>query len=397
MNDHSSKMHEHGHGHGHDHSHEGPEHDDHHEHEHGEQDGHEDHDHGHGHGHGHDGISLWGRVTHMFRPHAHDHTEAIQTAEEASSEGIRAAWISLGGMGATAVLQIVIVAISGSIALLADTLHNLGHLVTTIPLVIAFRLGRRSPTKKYPFGYRRAEDLVGLLIAGVIALSAALIVWESIDALINRRPLTNLGWVFAAGLVGALGNELVAMYRIRIGRKIGSAALIAEGNHARADGFTSLAVVLGVIGVWLGFPQADAIIGLLIAVAILWILVESSKSVIRRLMDGVEPGLVDEIHQVASGVPGVEYVDGIRARWSGHRLEAQITLGVDAALTVADGHQLAEEAHHKLLHTIAHLNDVSVHVHPAYDGVTPPDAHELTFHHSSPEARREYQRTHGVG
>lgn len=353
------------------------------------------HGHGHGHGHGRDGIGLRDRVTHLFRPHAHDHTEAIQTAEEASGEGIRAAWIGLAGMGATAVLQIVIVAISGSIALLADTLHNLGHLVTTIPLVIAFRLGRRAPTTTYPFGYRRAEDLVGLLIAAVIALSAGLIIWESVDALLDPRELTNLGWVFAAGIVGALGNELVAIYRIRIGRKIGSAALIAEGNHARADGFTSIAVVLGVIGVWLGFPRADAIIGLLIAVAILWILVESCRSVIRRLMDGVEPGLVDDIHRVATRVAGVQYAENVRARWSGHRLEAQVTLGVDATLTVAAGHQLAEQAHHELLHTIAHLNDVSVHVHPAYDGVTPPEAHELTHHHTSPEARRAYQEAHG--
>jgi cation diffusion facilitator family transporter len=351
--------------------------------------GHDHGDHGHSHashdhgyrGHSH-GQSWWSRLSHEFRPHSHDATEAIQTAEEATSEGVRAAWISLGGMGLTAFLQIFIVAISGSTALLADTVHNFGHLVTTIPIIVAFRLGRRPPTKNYPFGYRRAEDLVGLLIAGVIAVSAGLIIWESINALIEPRPLTNLIWVFAAGIVGFLGNEIVAIYRIRTGRKIGSAALIAEGNHARADGLTSIAVALGIIGVWLGFPQADAIVGLLIALLILAILVSSLKSVGRRLMDGVDDGLVDNINAVVSGVPGVEHIDEVRARWSGHRLQAQITIGIDATLTVAQGHGVAEQAHHALLHQIAHLDDVSVHIHPSTDGATPHAAHELTGHHA---------------
>src|SRR5699024_9109903 len=180
--------------------------------------------------------------------------EAVRTAEEASAIGLRAAWISLVGMGATAALQIVIVALSGSVALLADTLHNLGHLATTIPLIIAFRLGRRAPTRRYSYGFRRAEDLVGLLIGAVIALSAGLIVWESVRALTGTADMTHLGWVLAAALVGAAGNELVAIYRIRAGRRIGSAALIAEGQHARTDALTSLAVAIGVIGAWFGLP-----------------------------------------------------------------------------------------------------------------------------------------------
>ena len=354
--------------------------------------------HGHAHGddheHYHDdpthGSSWWSRLWHQLKPHSHDSTEAIQTAEESSGEGIRAAWISLVGMGATAVLQVGIVAISGSMALLADTIHNFGHLATTIPLIIAFRLGRRTPTARYPFGYRRAEDLVGLLIALVIALSAALIIWESVNALFDPRPLTNLGWVLAAGLVGAAGNELVAIYRIRTGRRIGSTALIAEGNHARADGLTSLAVVLAVIGVWLGFPQADAIVGLLISVVILWILYESTRSVIHRLMDGVDADTLTHIQTVAAAVPGVRHVEQVKARWSGHRLEAQLSLGVDPTMSVADSHEVAELAHHELLHSIPHLNDVSVHVHPSREGSTPADAHELTGHHASLEARRRY-------
>jgi cation diffusion facilitator family transporter len=324
----------------------------------------------------------------MLVPHSHDSNEAIQSAEESSSEGIRAAWIGLAGMGVTAVLQMFIVAISGSIALLADTLHNVGHAATTIPLIIAFRIGQRAASKKYSYGYRRAEDLVGLFISVIIALSAALIIWESFDALVNPRELTNLWWVFAAGLVGAAGNEAVAVYRIRAGRKIGSAALIAEGQHARADGLTSIAVVVGVIGVWLGFPQADAIIGFLIAAAILWILINSLKTTLRRLMDGVDDGTIDQMTSVIASVPGVLSVGRVRARWSGHRLEADANVAVDAGLSVLESHAVAEEVEHQVLHSVPHVENVVVHINPVVDGRQPAELHELTQHHTSAAARQ---------
>jgi cation diffusion facilitator family transporter len=353
---------------------------------------------GHGHGHGHDhgdhdhdhGSGVLAKVKHVLVPHSHDSNEAIQSAEESSTEGIRAAWIGLAGMSATAVMQIFIVAISGSIALLADTLHNVGHAATTIPLIIAFRIGQRAASKRYSYGYRRAEDLVGLFISLIIAVSAALIIWESVDALVNPRELTNLWWVFAAGLVGAAGNELVAIYRIRAGRRIGSAALIAEGQHARADGLTSLAVVVGVIGVWLGFEQADAIIGFVIAAAILWILVNSLRTTTRRLMDGVDDGVIDQMTAVIGSVPGVLSVGRVRARWSGHRMEADANVAVDSRVTVLEGHALAEQIEHEVLHSVAHVENVVVHLNPVVDGREPPELHELTQHHSSAKARQEY-------
>jgi cation diffusion facilitator family transporter len=231
--------------------------------------------------------------------------------------------------------------------------------------MIAFRIGRRRPTKRYPYGYRRAEDLAGVLIALVIALSAVLIIMESVDALFDPRELTNLGWVFAAAMVGVIGNEIVAVYRIRIGRRIGSAALIAEGYHARSDGLTSMVVVVGVIGVWVGFPQADAAAGFLVAVAILWILVSSCKTIFRRLMDGVDDGTVDEIEAVAAGVPGVLDVERVRARWTGHRLEADIIVAVDGRSSVEAGHDVARDVHNALTSGIDHLEHVVIHVHPA--------------------------------
>jgi cation diffusion facilitator family transporter len=340
---------------------------------------------------GHDhGRGPWARLKHAFGPHAHDANQVVQSAEESSGEGIRAAWIGLAGMGATAVVQAIIVAVSGSIALLADTLHNVGHAATTIPLVIAFRIGQRAATNRYSYGYRRAEDLVGVLIALVIAGSAGVIIWESIGALVEPPEITNLWWVFAAGLVGAAGNELVATYRIRTGKRIGSAALVAEGQHARADGLTSVAVVLGVIGVGLGFERADAIVGFGIALAILGILVGSLRITLRRLMDGVEPGVIDRMREIAAGTPGVVAVTQVRARWSGHRLEADANLTVDSGLTVLEGHDLAELVEHELLHRIAHLESVVIHLNPAVDG-RPDATHELTAHHRSMAARAAYR------
>ncbi|MEU6643480.1 cation diffusion facilitator family transporter [Saccharomonospora sp. NPDC046836] len=331
------------------------------------------------------------KLKHIVVPHSHDASEAIQSAEESSGQGIRAAWIGLAGMMVTAVLQMAIVAISGSIALLADTLHNLGHAVTTIPLVIAFRLGRRAATKRYSYGYRRAEDLAGVLIALVIAASVGLIIWESIDAMVNPRPLTNLWWVFAAGVVGFVGNEIVAVYRIRTGRRIGSAALIAEGQHARADGLTSIAVVIGVIGVWLGFERADAIMGLLIGLAILGILISTMRTVFRRLMDGVEPGVIDDMAATAATVDGVLGVDRVRVRWTGHRLEGDAEIAVTGTLTVLEGHRVADRVEHELLHAVPHLESVVVHLHPVVDGARPNDLHELAGHHVSAKARAAYR------
>lgn len=358
---------------------------DHHDHEHHPHDhDHDQHDHDHAHG------GLWDRVKHLVVPHSHDANEAIQTAEEASEHGIRAAWIGLGGMMATALAQVVIVAISGSIALLADTVHNLGHAATTIPLIIAFRLGRRPANSRYTYGYRRAEDLAGLFIGLIILASAAYILWESADALVNPRELTNLGWVFAAGIVGFLGNEIVAVYRIRAGRRIGSAALVAEGQHARADGLTSIAVVLGVVGVWFGFGWADAVVGMFIGLTIIGILVTSMRPVLRRLMDGVDDGVTDRMTATAAAAPGVLGVDRVRARWTGHRMEGDVTIRTSPELTVGQAHAIGEEVEHRLLHSTPSLESVVVHAHPVLSPADEPALHELSGHHASPEARAAY-------
>src|SRR5215218_8887943 len=258
--------------------------------------------HGHSHGqHGHD------HGSHDHGPHGHTHG-VIDPTIATTTRGIWAIKWSFVILAITAALQVVVVAISGSVALLADTIHNVADATTAIPLWIAFLLARRKPTATFTYGYGRVEDLAGIIIVLIILFSALVAGYEAIDRLLHPQPISQLLWVTVAGFIGFLGNEAVAVFRIRIGRQIQSAALIADGYHARTDGLTSLAVVLGAAGVWLGYPLADPIVGLLITIAIFGIVWQSSKAVLTRMLDGVDPTLVDEIRHAAAHIQGVTQV-----------------------------------------------------------------------------------------
>ncbi len=340
---------------------------------------HHDHEGDHDHGHGHGGRGLRGLLAGVFSPHSHDAGESIDTALTASADGIRALKVSLGGLALTAVLQLAVVAVSGSVALLGDTIHNFADALTAVPLGIAFVLGRRPPTKRYTYGYGRAEDLAGIFVVVMIAASSGLAAWEAVQRLMHPHAVRNVGWVVVAGIVGFAGNELVAVYRIRVGRKIGSAALVADGLHARTDGLTSLAVVVGALGVAAGWETADPIVGLLITVAILVVLKGAARDIYRRLMDSVDPDLVDDVHRVLSSVPGVHGVESVRIRWVGHDLRAEADITSDAQLTLADAHTIAHEAHHRLLHDIPRLTEATIHTSPW--GPDERDYHATTAHH----------------
>jgi cation diffusion facilitator family transporter len=324
------------------------------------------HDHLHDHGPDHDhhhGVRSW--LTGLFRPHSHDSADSIDAALESSAQGIRAVKISLAALGITAALQLLIVLASGSVALLADTVHNVSDALTALPLWIAFVVGRRAANRRYTYGYGRAEDLAGLFIVAMIALSAVIAAVEAVRRLINPVPVEHLGWVALAGLIGFIGNELVALYRIRVGRSIGSAALVADGLHARTDGFTSLAVLIGAAGVAAGFPLADPIVGLVITAAILGVLRTAVRDVYRRLMDAVEPELVDRGEAALRSVPGVTDVRALRMRWIGHALHAEADLDIAPTTTVSAAHDLAHEAEHHLIHAVPKLKGAVVHAYPA--------------------------------
>jgi cation diffusion facilitator family transporter len=317
-----------------------------------------EHDHGPG-GHEHP-TGIRGFFYALFIPHSHDAADSIDDALEASNVGIRTLKISLMILGITAALQVVVVLISGSVALLADTIHNFSDALTAIPLWIAFVLSRRAATKRYTWGFGRVEDLAGLFIVAMIALSAVLAATESVRRLLDPQPLTNTGWVFAAGIIGFAGNELVAVYRIRTGRRIGSAALVADGVHARTDGFTSLAVVAGVIGVWLGLPWADPAIGILISIAIFVLLFGTARDIGRRLLDGVDPALTDKASEAVEKVAGITGEPGVRLRWAGHRLNVQATVAVAAGLTIDQFHAVEYDVDAALRRALPGVGDVSV-------------------------------------
>lgn len=328
-------------------------------------------------GHHHEGLRGW--LTGVFRPHTHDPADSVDTALETSTQGIRAVKISLVVLGLTATAQAALVAVTGSVALLADTIHNFSDALTAVPLWIAFALGRRSPSRRYTYGLGRAEDLAGVFIVAMIALSAGLAGYESVRRLLDPQPLAHPWVVLVAGFVGFAGNEVVAGYRVRVGRRIGSAALVADGLHARTDGLTSLAVVLGALGVLAGLPLADPLFGLVITVAILFVLRSAARDVFRRLMDAVDPHLVQHARAALADTPGVLAVDSLRLRWIGHRVRGEVEVAVDPALSVTDAHAIAIEVEHSLLHAVPRLDEVTVHVNPAGDeGIR---QHALLDHH----------------
>ncbi len=301
------------------------------------------------------------------KPHQHDHSHGITDPLILSTQrGIWAVKWSFLGLMATAVLQLTLVLLTGSVALLADTVHNFGDALTAIPLWIAFRLGRREPTRRFTYGLGRVEDLAGVVIVLIILGSAAFAAYESIDRILNPRDISNLWMVATAAVIGFVGNEVVARFRMKVGREIGSAALVADGYHARVDGLTSLAVLAGAVGVWLGFPLADPIVGLIITAAILRIVWQSGKAVFTRLLDGVDPEVIDEIAHAVSHVHGVQEVTGVRVRWLGHRMHAELNLSVCADLTVEEGHDIAIEARHQLLHHLKYLSDATIHIDPEH-------------------------------
>lgn len=301
-------------------------------------------------------------MSELFGTHSHDHAESIDSALESSERGIRALVISFTGLMVTAVLQAGIVFFTGSVALIADTIHNFSDALTAVPLFIAFKLGRRAATRRYTYGFRRAEDVAGLFIVLMILLSAIIAIWESVERLFNPRELDYLGVLFAAGVIGFLGNELVAIYRIRVGRQIGSAALVADGRHARADGFTSLAVAASAVGVWLGFERADPIAGIIVGIIILRILWSAARDIYWRLMDAVDPELVKEVESVTNSIEGVLSVNSCQVRWMGHRLRADISIGVDSRLSVGEGHTVGEGVQQILQRRVRHLDEAFVHV-----------------------------------
>jgi cation diffusion facilitator family transporter len=358
----------------------GHDHGDHrHDDDHGHQADHAENDR-HDHVHASGPAAWWHKLSHLITPHSHDSADKVDRAMETSSDGIRALWISLAVLATTAGLQAAVVWLSHSVALLGDTLHNVADALTAVPLGIAFVLGRRAANRRYTYGYGRAEDLAGIVIVMVIAASSGLAGYEAIRRLLHPGEVSHLPYVAAAALIGFAGNEIVARYRITVGRRIGSAALVADGLHARTDGFTSLAVLVGAGGVAIGWHWADPVVGLLITVAILFVLKDAAREIYRRLMDAVDPALVEQVEHTLRSTPQVLGVSEVRLRWIGHQLRAECAITVADFATVVEAHGISHEAEHRLMHAVPGLTAAIVHVEP--------DSSDRTRHHQPTDAHR---------
>lgn len=306
---------------------------------------------GHGHAHAQGGA------------HGHMHG-VVDPGITTSARGLWAVKWSFVGLFITASLQLAVVLVSHSVALLADTIHNFADAATAVPLAIAFLFSRRPPSRRYTYGFGRVEDLAGLAVVLTITGSAAVAAYIAIQRLLHPQAVSHLLAIMGASIIGFVGNEAVAVFRIRVGKEIGSAALIADGYHARTDGWTSLAVLAGAVGVHYGYPLADPIIGLVITVAIIGIVWQSVKIVFSRMLDGVDPEVIEQVRSVAGGIAGVTSITEVRARWIGHRIRAELNLSVGPELTVLQAHEITREVEHELLHHLQFLEGATIHVDP---------------------------------
>lgn len=332
------------------------------------------HSHGHHHhhhddAHHHSGNILVRIAQALHLPgFTHDHSHSDLASDRAFLDNrlaVRTVWIALIALGLTTALQIVIYIASGSVALLADTVHNLGDALNSIPLLFAFYVARRAANRRYTYGYGRLEDIAGVFIVISIGFSAAYIIYESVQRLLNPLPLENLEWIALASLVGFVGNELVALMQIRVGRRIGSDAMIADGQHALIDGLTSLAVLIAVVGTLIGLPILDPIVGVVIGFAIIGITWNAIKAIWYRMMDAVDPHLVEHVEAHVLALDGVLAVERLRMRWVGHRMYGVMKIAVPAEASPKASGDIVQAVQQEASHVIPQLEELTVEVSEA--------------------------------
>lgn len=301
----------------------------------------------------------------MKKIHSHSHSHGIVAPSILTHErGLWAVKWSFIVLMVTAFIQLFIVFISNSVSLLADTLHNFGDASTAIPLSIAFFLAKLKPSKRFTYGYGRVEDLAGIFIVLTIFASGVFAAYQSIQRFLYPAPMEHVGIVALASILSFLSNEGVAIFRIKVGKEIGSAALIADGKHARIDGWGSLAVLGGAAGTWFGFPILDPVMGIIITLSIFYIVWESGKEVFSRALDGIDPHLLEDVNHIVRHVCSVKDVWGVKARWIGHKINLEINVAVSEDISLSEAHKIAEEVRHELLHYLPHLGNAIIHVDP---------------------------------
>jgi cation diffusion facilitator family transporter len=284
--------------------------------------------------------------------------------------------ISAVAMAATAAIEFAAAIANGSASVLADALHNAGDVLTTFVLLFAFSLARRPATRRFPSGYGRIEDVATLLIVVVIVVTGGIAAFESIRRLIVPATYGNVAFSVAAAAIGIVANVAVSEYKVRVGRAIGSNALEADGVHSRADALVSLGAVVGIGLAGLGFPLADPLAGLVITGAIVYILGGTVRKLVLRMMDAVDPEIIDELTAAASGVDGVLGVHDVRARWVGRELVAVMHIDCAADATLKHAHETAQRVEHEVAHAVPGAR-IDIHMDPGVES----HAHSSPHHH----------------
>ncbi|WP_343571292.1 cation diffusion facilitator family transporter [Mycobacterium sp.] len=246
----------------------------------------------------------------------------------------RAVGISALVLALTGLIELVIAVVSGSVALLGDALHNLSDVSTSALVFVGFRASRRLPTERYTYGYERAEDLAGIGVALVIWSSAIVAGQESVEKLINHGSTGHVGWGIAAAAVGIAGNQLVARYKLTVGRRIRSATVVADAKHSRLDALSSAGAMLGLIAVALGWTWADAVAGIVVTGFICHVGWEVTADIAHRLLDGVDPEIITTAEFAALEVAGVQHAHA-RARWTGRTLRVEVEGFLDSETSLA--------------------------------------------------------------
>ena len=288
---------------------------------------------------------------------------------------MRAIVVSSAGLLLTSSFELAITVLSGSVALLSDAIHNLGDVFTTVGVYIGFRLSRRSGTTRYPYGFGRAEDLAGIVILLAIWSSAVLAGWQSYEKLVSGRGTSHLALGMVAAVIGIIGNQLVARYKLRVGREIKSAPLLVDARHSWLDTIASAGALAGLIGVAAGLRIADPLAGFAITLLIIHIGVDATRDVARRLMDENDEAVAEAIAHVASHVRGVVRVDDVRARWLGREVEARVRVGLPVETSFTDAHEVAHRVRDAVRRDVPDLRDVVVEPVPAAEASSAPLQH----------------------
>jgi cation diffusion facilitator family transporter len=276
----------------------------------------------------------------------------------------RAMAVSAAGLAVTALLELGLAVVTGSVALLGDALHNLSDVSTSAVVFAGFWVSRRPATTRYPYGYERAEDLAGLGVAMVIWASAVFAGYESVHKLLDAAPTNHPGLGMVGAAFGVVGNQLVARYKLTVGRRIRSATLVADAKHSWLDAISSVGALGGLVLVALGYRWGDPVAGFAVTLFICHVGVEVTRELLHHLMDGVDPDDLDAARTAAVRVDGVRAAD-VRGRWMGRTLLLEVETRLDDGLNLADADLINTRVEEGVRAAVPAVGHVHSHAHGA--------------------------------